>query len=230
MPRLSRVVLPNCPHHITQRGHNRQIVFPSEEDYSYYLDNVMEWKLKLGCKVYSFCLMTNHIHLIVDPGDNIDTLAFLMKRLAGRQTRHVNKYAKRSGSLWEGRYKSSPIQASEYLLACCRYVDLNPVRAGLVEKPDQYLWSSCRSKTGVDELGWLDLDPFYLSLGRTKEQRCQRYSEWIGASVPDSEMKIIREAVRRGQMTANSRFAGNISEKFGRNLLLRGPGRPRKVC
>ncbi len=90
MPRHARVVLPNMPHHIVQRGHNRSLVFASDNDYLYYLDNLKEWKTKLRCKLYSYCLMTNHVHLVVDPGDNPDSLGVLMKRLAGRQTRYVN--------------------------------------------------------------------------------------------------------------------------------------------
>lgn len=125
MPRRARIVLPNCPHHVIQRGHNRQVVFASDDDYLFYLDTLQEWKTALGCKVYAYCLMTNHIHLVIDPGDEPENLALLMKRVAGRQTRFVNKMEKRSGSLWEGRYKSSPINANEFLLACCRYVELN---------------------------------------------------------------------------------------------------------
>ena len=110
MPRTARVVLTNTPHHIVQRGHNRQVVFVCDDDYQYYLENLREWKEKLACKLYSYCLMTNHVHLIVDPGNEADNLGRLMKRLAGKQTRYVNKLEKRTGSLWEGRYKSHPIE------------------------------------------------------------------------------------------------------------------------
>ena len=133
MPRKARVVVPNTPHHIVQRGHNKQVVFVERRDYYYYLQNLREWKEKLGCKLYAYCLMTNHIHLIVDPGDEPDNLALLMKRVTARQTRLVNYLEKRTGSLWEGRYKSSPIDTNEYLLTCCRYVEMNPVRAGMVD-------------------------------------------------------------------------------------------------
>ncbi len=119
MPRQSRIVLPNCPHHIIQRGHNRQVVFSGDDDYLYYLENLKEWKTELGCKVFAYSLMTNHVHLVIDPGDDVDNLGLLMKRIGGRQTRYINKLEKRTGSLWEGRYKSSLIQANQYLLACC---------------------------------------------------------------------------------------------------------------
>ena len=152
MPRGSRVVLPNYPHHIIQRGHNRQAVFSTDKDYLNYLKHLKEWKEDLGCEVYAYCLMTNHVHLIVDPGRRVENLALLMKKVAGRQTRYVNKIAGRTGTLWEGRYKSSPIQTDEYLLACCRYIELNPVRAGIVKNPEEYPWSSYRQKVGADTL------------------------------------------------------------------------------
>ena len=101
MPRTSRVVLPNYPHHIIQRGHNKQVVFAATEDYEYYFHNLKEWKKKLGCRIYAYCLMTNHIHLIIDPGDNADNLALFMKRIAGRQTRYINRIEGRRGTLWE---------------------------------------------------------------------------------------------------------------------------------
>ena len=146
MPRQARVVIPNIPHHIVQRGHNRQVVFAAYEDYFYYLVNLLELKSLLACKVYSYCLMTNHVHLIIDPGKEPGNLSLLMKRVAGRQTRYVNKRQNRTGSLWDGCFKSSPVSTHEYLLLCCRYVELNPVRAGIVDSPEKYSWSSYRTK------------------------------------------------------------------------------------
>ncbi len=109
MPRLGRVVLQNHPHHVVQRGHDKQVVFAEEADYRYYLKTLEEFIDLYGVKVYGFCLMTN-AHLILEPGDAIAGLGQLMKRLAGRQTRFVNRQELRTGTLWEGRYKSSPIQ------------------------------------------------------------------------------------------------------------------------
>ena len=91
MPRTARIVIPSYPHHVILRGHNRHSVFASEDDYLYYLDNLAEWKQRLDCKVYAFCLMTNHVHLVIVPGDDPESLGRLMKRLAGRQTRFVNR-------------------------------------------------------------------------------------------------------------------------------------------
>jgi len=110
MPRIARIVIADYPHHIIQRGHNRQVVFAGDEDYLYYLENLKEWKKTFKCKVYAYCLMTNH-YLIVSPSKKAENLALLMKRVSGRQTRYVNKIERRSGTLWEGRYKSSLISA-----------------------------------------------------------------------------------------------------------------------
>ena len=118
MPRRARVIVPNCPHHIVQRGHNRNVVFVSDDDYRYYLENLIEAKVELGIQVYAFCLMTNHVHLIVEPNDGVASVAELMKRLAARQTRYVNKLERRTGSLWEGLYKISPIERDSYLVEC----------------------------------------------------------------------------------------------------------------
>ena len=135
MPRTGRVLLPNHAHHIVQRGHNRQIVFSESHDFLYYLDTLCEWKDAYHVMVFAYCLMTNHVHLVLEPPEDVAVLGCLIKRLAGRQTRYVNRLEGRRGTLWEGRYKSSPIQTESYLLACCRYVELNPVRARMVAYP-----------------------------------------------------------------------------------------------
>ena len=229
MPRQSRIVLVDYPHHIIQRGHNREVIFSGDEDYLYYLDNLRLWKTKLGCKVYAYCMMSNHVHLIINPGENPENLGLMMKRIAGRQTRYINSLEGKTGSLWEGRYKSSPIQADEYLLACCRYIELNPVRAGLVDLPVQYRWSSYPKRMGAVKQSILDLDPFYLSLGDAPPERSEKYEQLLNETIPEQILKKMREAVQRGQLTASSSLAREVSEKFGRCLEFRGPGRPRKL-
>lgn len=228
MPRTSRVVLPNYPHHIIQRGHNRAVVFAGDEDYLYYLENFKEWKKRLGCKVYAYCLLANHVHLIVDPGVHVENLGLLMKRISGRQTRYVNKLEGRRGTLWEGRYKSSPINSDEYLLACCRYVELNPVRAGIVDSPEKYKWSSYRFKVGIEKLNWLDFDPWYKGLGRTEKDREEKYNDWIKESIPEGEWALLRQAVQRGQLTGSNRFVEEVFKKIARRVEFRGQGRPRE--
>lgn len=212
-----------------QRGHNRQVIFSEQNDYHNYIENLKEWKEKLGCRVYAYCLMTNHVHLVIDPGECTENLGLLMKRVSGRHTRLVNKLEGRSGSLWEGRYKSSPIDTDKYLLSCCRYVELNPVRAGMVKLPEHYQWSSYRAKTGQDENDWLDLDPCYLGLGSTREQRVKRYEGWVQASIPEGEIRLLREALQRGQLTGDDRFTKEVENRIGIRVALRKQGRPRKV-
>jgi putative transposase len=227
MARQPRLVLADWPHHIIQRGHNRQPVFLAPEDFQYYLANLAEWKQVLGCRVYAYCLMTNHVHLIVDPGPKAAHLAHMMKRVAGRHTRYANDRAVRTGTLWEGRYKSSPIDTDAYLLACTRYVELNPVRAGMVERPEAYRWSSYRAHVGTDPVSWLDMDPGYLGLGSTPAERKTRYAQWVADGIPPGEWDTIRRAIHRGQLTGEALFVDAIAQKTGRRLVPRGPGRPR---
>jgi putative transposase len=227
MPRTTRIVISGYPHHIIQRGHNKQSVFIADEDYLYYLDNLQECKEKLGSKVYAYCLMTNHVHLIVDPGEDEKNIARIMKHVAGRQTRYVNRLEKRSGSLWEGRYKSSAISTDEYLLACCRYIELNPVRAGIVADPSEYRWSSYRSKVGVGDVMWQDFDPCYMALADDGQARGERYAEWVKGSIPNGEWSLIRQTLQRGQLTGSTRFVDEIEQKINRRVEFRGQGRPR---
>ena len=213
-----------------QRGHNKQVVFATEADYRYYIDNIREWKENLKCKVYAYCLMTNHIHLIIDPGDNVENLALFMKRISGRQTRYVNRMENRRGTLWEGRYKSSPIDKDEYFLKCCCYIELNPVRAGIVKKPEEYRWSSYRNQIGVEKISWLDIASSYVGLGKTDKEREKRYKDFVceANANPSTKWDIIRQAVQRGQLTGRNRFIDEIEKKIGRRVEFRKQGRPNK--
>ena len=129
MPRIARIAAPRLPHHLCHRGHNGRDVFFSAGDRQSYLETLAEFREALAIKIYGYCLMTNHVHLAVDPGDDPTNLGRLMKRLAGRHTRRLNWIHSMSGTVWGGRYKCSPIEADRYLLTCLRYIDLNPVRA-----------------------------------------------------------------------------------------------------
>jgi putative transposase len=192
MPRSARIILHNAPHHIVQRGHNRQTVFASDADYNYYRDNLVEFKQEFNCKIYAYCLMTNHVHLVIDPGEKPEALSMLMKRVAGRQTRYVNKLEKRTGSLWEGRFKSSIISSREYLPACCRYIELNPLRAGMVNHPFEYRWSSYAAKVGGQKDPVVDLHASYFSMGNSADERQKAYAEYVLETVPEYEIKLIR--------------------------------------
>ncbi len=227
MPRQARIILNNTAHHIVQRGHNRQAVFIEDADYEYYLSTLREWKEELNIKVYGYCLMTNHVHLIIDPCEDKASLGKLMKRLAGRQTRYVNHLERRSGSLWEGRYKSSPIETDSYLLACCRYVDLNPVSAGMVKRVEDYAWSSYRQKGGIEEDKWVDDDSCYLGLSKNKQEREQRYRHYINKGMPENERQLISHSLQRGQLTGTHHFIEEVEERLGIRIENRGRGRPK---
>lgn len=227
MARSPRLVLADWPHHIVQRGHNRQPVFRSPDDFRAYLRNLEEWKRMLGCRIYAYCLMPNHIHLVIDPGPEAKSLSLLMKRVAGRYARRINQQTDRTGSLWDGRYKSSPIETDTYLLACCRYVELNPVRANIVKRPEDYAWSSYRAHIGLAPLAWLDEDPCYISLGLTPADRRARYAQWVADAIPTGEWATIRQAIHREQLTGSHKFIWDIQKRTGRWLEPRERGRPR---
>ncbi len=225
------VVVPNYPHHIVQRGHNWQVVFAEPADCEYYLGTLAEYKAEYQVQVYGFCLMTNHVHLVLAPGERVAGLGQLMKRLAGRQTRYTNRQERRSGTLWESRYKSSPIQTEAYLLACCRYAELNPVRARMVRRPEEYRWSSYGQRAGVaKEFTWLDTDPCYESLGDTLQVRASRYAEFVRSAIPPGEWEVIRSALQRGQLTGNERFVNEVAAIIGRRIAHRPQGRRRTKC
>lgn len=233
MPRKARVVLPACPHHVVHRGHNRDRVFLRDGDYVNYLRDLREWKEVLGCRLYAYCLMTNHVHLVVDSGDNAKSLGLLMKRIAARHTRRVNRREGRSGTLWEGRFKSSPIDSERYLLACCRYVEMNPVRAEITPVPEGYPWSSYRSRSGlVVHARLVDALPSAATVDARNDRPDSAvwYREWVNSPVPHGEWDLLRRAVNRGQLSGDDRFIDEVSLRIGRRVELRGPGHPRRTA
>ena len=221
MPRMARIVLCGHPHHVVQRGHNRQATFANVPDYTRYLATLQEYKVEYRVKVLAWCLMTNHVHLILVPG-NKEGLGKLMKRLDGRQTRHHNKLECRSGTLWEGRYKSSLVQQDSYLRACCRYIELNPVRAQMVATPEAYRWSSCRSRFGLEPATLFDEDSRDYGLYANDIAWRSQWREYLRSAVQMNETNLIRAAVQRGQLTGNDKFTDEIAGIIGRRVELRG--------
>lgn len=144
MPRRARLLLPGVPLHIIQRGNNRQACFFGDDDYGFYLDWLTEHARKTGCKVHAYVLMTNHVHLLLS-SSKPEGAGALMKALGQRYVQYVNRTYHRSGTLWEGRFRSCLVQEEAYLLACQCYIELNPVRAGMVRRPGDYRWSSYRA-------------------------------------------------------------------------------------
>jgi putative transposase len=222
MPRIGRVVAPNMPHHVVQRGHNRNAVFIDDGDYSYYLDTLASWTRQLQVKVYAWCLMTNHVHLLLDPGDDIKSIGLLMKRLAGRQTRFVNKQENRTGSLWDGRYKMSIVDSDEYFLKCCRYIELNPVKAKMVIRPADYRWSSYRENAGLSSSVIVDRHGFT----NLCDVSFEGYQEYVAENTPSSEAEFISQRLESNRLTGGSRFVKEIELRTGIRLEYKRPGRP----
>jgi putative transposase len=224
MPRIGRVVAPNMPHHVVQRGHNRNAVFVDDGDYSYYLDTLGKWTQQLQVKVYAWCLMTNHVHLLLDPRDDIKSIGLLMKRLAGRQTRFVNKQENRTGSLWDGRYKMSIVDSDQYFLQCCRYIELNPVKAKMVIHPENYHWSSYRENAGLSSSGIVDRHEFTKLSSITFEG----YRDFVAQDIPSSEAEFISQRLESNRLTGGDRFIKEVESRTGIRLEYKPPGRPLK--
>jgi putative transposase len=226
--RSPRVFIPGFSHHVVQRGHDHKAVFVDTGDYEYYLDNLIEWKAHYNVAVYAYCLMTNHVHLILEPRTDGGTISSLMRRVSARQGRRVNRLEKRIGTLWSGRFKSSVIDTDRYLMACLRYVELNPVRAGMVSRPEDYCWSSYAQQAGICDDIWIDTHPMARHSCATNADRHSEYREFVKAGVATQEMAVIRNAVGRNQLTGGADFVDEIERRTGIRVNSRGRGRPAK--
>jgi len=228
MGRQPRVLVPDFPHHIVQRGHDHNAVFIDSSDYEFYLANLVELKSHYNVGVYAYCLMTNHVHLVLVPFADGDAISRLMRRLSARQGRRANRLEQRVGTLWSGRFKSSVVDTDEYLLACLRYVELNPLRARLASQPADYRWSSYAQRLGLTNDNWLDPDPVTATLAGTLTARRRAYARFVREGVSTSELKFIRDAVRRNQLTGDHCFVDEIEQRTGLRIKTRGQGRPKK--
>ena len=170
MPRQSRLVLPGVALHIIQRGNNRQACFRGDGDYLLYLLHLRELATRHGCAVHAYCLMTNHVHLLMTPSIE-DALSTLMRNLGQRYVQYFNRRYGRTGTLWEGRFRSCIAESARYVLACYRYIELNPVRAGLTDHPGNYLWSSYRFNVDGLEDQLITAHPEYLGLGHDRNNQ-----------------------------------------------------------
>lgn len=226
MPRRSRVHLDGVPLHIVQRGHSREPCFFGEEDYRVYLYWLGEALKKENCALHAYALMTNHVHLLVTPDDK-DAIPRLIIALGRRYVQFINTTYGRSGTLWDGRYRSSLIQTETYLLSCQRYIELNPVRAGMVDDPSHYRWSSyCHNALGQAN-SYLTPHPLYLAFGRNDSERQAAYRELFRAQLDSQVVDQIRFALNQNQPLGNSRFYSKIESITGQRREARPRGRPR---
>lgn len=225
MPRTARLVIPGFAHHVVHRGHNRRPVFATEDDFLFYLHKLARLNREHSVQLFAYCLMTNHVHLLLMPTTS-DGLARVLKPLAAAHTRHINRTQVRTGTVWEGRYRSSVVQTEEYLLECSRYIELNPVRAGMCARPEDYPWSSYAGKVGLRRDEMLYEDPCYRAMGESPVRRRERYREFVDCTANPEIVRVLRDAVRRGQLSGSPRFAQEVAARFGRRVEFRGPGRP----
>jgi putative transposase len=228
MPRRARIAFPELPHHIIHRGHRRNPVFFCDSDRVDYLGTLAECRARLGVEVYAYCLMDNHVHLVVNPRDDASRLSVLMQRLAGRHTRRLNAARGWTGSTWESRFKCSPIESERYLLTCGRYVDQNPVRARMVERPGDFAWSSFRARVGEMGCPFLDPDPAVLALSPRAERRVEMYRALADVPLPAADLELIRAASQRNQLTGDECFVASVASQKGVVVPLRARGRPKK--
>ncbi len=228
MPRRARLMLSNVPLHLIQRGNNRQACFFADEDYRFYLDWLAEYADKTGCQVHAYVLMTNHVHMLLSV-NRAEAPGELMKALGQRYVQHVNRTYRRSGTLWEGRYRSCLTQEETYLLACQRYIELNPVRAGIVDHPGEYRWSSYRANAQGEHDALLKPHPLYNALGMDAAARQAAYRELFRYQLDPGLVDEIRRATNGNYALGNERFTAQISEALGRRATPGKSGRPSKT-
>jgi putative transposase len=226
MPRRPRIHLDGVPLHIVQRGHNREPCFFSEEDYCSYLYWLGEALGEAECALHAYVLMTNHVHLLLTPR-KAQAVPRLIISLGRRYVQYINRSYRRTGTLWDSRYKSSVVQAESYLLACQRYIELNPVRAAMVEDPAHYRWTSYRANA----LGQTDtrITPhlLYRSLGQNDEGRRAAYRALFRAQLDRAAINDIRLALNQSQPLGNERFYAQIEKTTGIRREAKPRGRPR---
>ena len=227
MPRRIRLDLPDVPLHIVQRGNNRQQTFFADDDFAFYLQCLREAADRHSCDVHAYVLMTNHVHLLVTPYSNRG-VSRLMQSVGRRYVQYVNYTYRRTGTLWEGRFKASLVESEPYLLTCYRYIELNPVRAKMVDRPEQYRWSSYGYHAFGQANPLIRDHPLYLALGHTEEERRHFYQALFRHQLEPGVLKQIREALNHGLVVGTEGFKGQVEKAMGRRVRTPVRGRPRK--
>jgi putative transposase len=219
MPRIARTVLPGVALHVVQRGNNRGACFFSDGDRLAYLRLLLEYACEASCEVHAYCLMTNHVHLLLTPTE-ADACARLMKSLGQQYVQQVNRVHGRTGTLWEGRFKSSVAARADYVLACYRYIELNPVRAGLASHPRDYRWSSYRCNADGRPDSLITPHPVYAALESSPASRRRAYSRLFDVTMEEETLIEIRSAARNGRALGSERRSrGRPSENRDRPLI-----------
>ncbi len=225
MARLPRLTLPAYPHHIIQRGNNRQPIFASTEDYETLLALIAENALKFKVAVHAYVLMANHFHLLATP-DSADGLPKMMQAVGRRYVRYFNDKQQRSGTLWEGRYRSTLIQTERYLLACMAYIDLNPVRAGMVAEATDYPWSSHNHYLGKRHDKLITPHALVWGMGNTPFAREVAYAELVHGGLAADQQQALTASALSGWALGDDEFVADLQKQTERRLLKAQPGRP----
>ena len=225
MPRRPRLRLPDIPLHIIQRGNDRSVCFYDEADFLFYLDWLALAARDTDCAVHAYCLMSNHVHLLLTPS-TADGPSALMKMLGQRYVQYINRAYRRSGTLWEGRFRSCLLQEEGYLFECHRYIELNPVRAAMTEHPGSYRWSSYRANAQGEASAFLEPHPLYTELGRTAVERQAAYRELFRYQLDAGLVDSLRSATNGNYALGNERFLQQVAAALGRRVSRGAAGRP----
>ncbi|MGH6638427.1 MAG: REP-associated tyrosine transposase [Polaromonas sp.] len=225
MARLPRLTVPGYPHHVIQRGNNRQAIFSSTADYQMLLALLDENAQKFGVALHAYVLMSNHFHLLATPGTD-DGLPQMMQAVGRRYVRYFNDRQGRSGTLWEGRYRSTLIETDRYLLACMAYIDLNPVRAGLVGEAKDYPWSSHGHYVGLRSDRMVTPHPLFWTLGNTPFAREAAYAELVRAGITLEQQDALTRSALSGWALGGEGFVADLQKRTERRVKKTPSGRP----
>lgn len=225
MPRRARITLPDVAHHLIQRGNNRQACFVDDNDYELFLKWLREYATETGCALHAYVLMTNHFHLLATPS-TAHGVGHLMKRLGQRYVQYFNRTHRRTGSLWEGRFRSCLVQSDTYALACYRYIELNPVRAAMVRHPAEYPWSSYRVNAQGETSALLSPHETYVALADSPGNRGAAYRALFTDVLSAELLEELRGATNGNYALGNKRFQSEIARALGRRVWPGRSGRP----
>jgi putative transposase len=223
MPRLARFVVPDVALHIVQRGHDKRDCFREESDYLVYLTNLRELVAKTGCALHSYCLMTNHVHLLLTP-PTLTACAFLMRNLGQRYVQYFNRRYRRSGTLWEGRFRSCLVDSAHYVMGCYRYIERNPVKAGMVPSPPDYRWSSYAGNAGQVSNQLITPHVEYLALAQEPNARLAAYQALLGVDDEPEFLAAIRDATNGGFALVGESVKSRLPAERQPRLARRRPG------
>ncbi len=225
MARLSRLTVPGYPHHIIQRGNNRQTIFSSPADYQMLLALLDENAQKFGVALHAYVLMSNHFHLLATPSTT-EGLPQMMQAVGRRYVRYFNDSQARSGTLWEGRYRSTLIETDRYLLACMVYIDLNPVRAGMVREAKDYPWSSHGHYVGLRTDRIVTPHPLFWELGNTPFAREAAYAELVRVGITQEQQDALTRSTLGGWALGDENFVADLQKRTERRVRKTQAGRP----